>query len=195
MTQHPPTLLARAMTGFGRRVVVVPATGWDRPTPCADWTVRALVDHVIEEERWAPPLLAGTPAEEVAEQLADEPVDDDPVAAWQHAAARVRSALAADGVLDATVALPSGDQPVRGFLLELFADHLVHTWDLARAVGADSDLDRELVAACSTWFDDHEDDWREAGEIGPAAPVPADADPQARLLARFGRDPRWRPQE
>lgn len=74
------------------------------------------------------------------------------------------------------------------FLMELFADHLVHTWDLAHATGGDEQLPADLVTACSTWFDEHEQAWREAGEIGPAVRVADDADAQAVLLARFGRD-------
>ncbi|MGH3664748.1 MAG: TIGR03086 family metal-binding protein, partial [Egibacteraceae bacterium] len=62
-------------------------------------------------------------------------------------------------------------------------------WDLARATGGDEGLDPELVAACAEWFDDNEAVYRQSGAVGAATEVDADADPQARLLARFGRRP------
>lgn len=189
-TRDPRPLLRRAMHGFGRRLAAIPADAWQEPTTCAGWTVRDLVDHVVEEELWAPPLLAGEPAEQIGDRFAGDRLGDDPQVAFDQARAAVEASLRQDGVLDATVRLPSGEQTGRAFLWELFADHLVHTWDLARAAGGDETLDRELVEACAAWFDDHEDAWRAAGEIGPPAPVPAGAGPQAALLARFGRDVR-----
>jgi hypothetical protein len=69
----------------------------------------------------------------------------------------------------------------------LFADHLIHAWDLARAIGGDECLDAGLVAACATWFDAVEDAYRSAGAIAVRPPVPGDADAQTMLLARFGR--------
>lgn len=93
------------------------------------------------------------------------------------------------GVPERTVQLPSGEMAAGDYLSELFADTLVHTWDLADATGGDRRLDPELVDACTGWFGTVEDGWRRSGEVGPAASVPADADPQSRLLARFGRTP------
>ena len=53
-----PELYRRCSAEFGRRAWA--ATGsWEAPTPLPGWNVRRLVHHVVEEERWAPPLLAG----------------------------------------------------------------------------------------------------------------------------------------
>jgi uncharacterized protein (TIGR03086 family) len=71
--------------------------------------------------------------------------------------------------------------------MQLFADHLVHGWDLARAIGADERLDPELVDACARWFTEMEDGYRSSGAIGPRPEAPPGADPQTRLLAAFGR--------
>jgi hypothetical protein len=49
---------------FGRRVHAVAAAQWSAPTPDAEWDVRALVNHVVGENRWAPELLAGRTIEE-----------------------------------------------------------------------------------------------------------------------------------
>ena len=63
---------------------------------------------------------------------------------------------------------------------QLAADHLVHAWDLARALGVDDTLDPEAVHAVAEWFEPTEELWREAGVIGPRVPVPDDADEQTR---------------
>jgi uncharacterized protein (TIGR03086 family) len=89
--------------------------------------------------------------------------------------------------MDRIVHLSFGDFPGRDYALQLFADHLIHAWDLARAIGSDERLDARLVASCATWFDAVEDAYRSAGAIAPRPPVPGDADVQTVLLARFGR--------
>jgi hypothetical protein len=67
------------------------------------------------------------------------------------------------------------------------AEHLIHAWDLARAIGADERLDGELIESCASWFDAVEDAYRNAGVIAARTPVAGDADAQTVLLARFGR--------
>ena len=83
--------------------------------------------------------------------------------------------------------LSFGDFPGLEYTLQLFADHLIHAWDLARAIGADEGLDAGLVASCASWFEAVEDAYRSAGAIAARPPVPGDADAQTVLLARFGR--------
>jgi uncharacterized protein (TIGR03086 family) len=85
------------------------------------------------------------------------------------------------------VDLSSGPTPAREYVSQLFADHLVHAWDLARAIGADERLDPELVAACADWFASMEELYRSIGAIGPRPEIPPGADAQATLLAAFGR--------
>ncbi|MFW6034092.1 MAG: TIGR03086 family metal-binding protein [bacterium] len=187
---NPHHLFRQALDEFGDRVVAVPAGAWDRPTPCPEWTVRDLVHHVVEEELWAAAALAGETAAEIGDRFAGDLLGDDPVEAWQRAAAGVRPMLSDDAVLNVTVELPGGKVTATDFLYEMFADHLIHSWDLARAAGGAEALDSALVAACAEWFDTVEDSWRAEGAIGPPAPTPPGAGPTAALVARFGRDPR-----
>jgi uncharacterized protein (TIGR03086 family) len=184
----PRTLLHGALALFGSQVALVDRARLDAPTPCADWTVHDLIDHVVEEELWAPPLLAGEPVEQIGDRFEGDHLGDDPAGAWRSAADATRRATATDDALEAEVRLPGRVISGADFMFELFADHLIHSWDLARAVGGDERLPADLVAACSRWFDAHEQTWRAEGQIGPAVAVPPDATPQARLLARFGRD-------
>lgn len=91
--------------------------------------------------------------------------------------------------MERSVQLPSGEVPAQRYLSEVFADTLIHTFDLVQAASGDERLDPSAVGVCSTWFGGVEDEWRCGGNIGPAAAVPPDADAQTRLLARFGREP------
>jgi uncharacterized protein (TIGR03086 family) len=89
--------------------------------------------------------------------------------------------------MDRIVRLSFGDFPGSEYTLQLFADHLIHAWDLARAIGADEHLDEKLVTSCATWFEAVEEAYRSAGAIAERPPVPGHADAQTLLLARFGR--------
>jgi uncharacterized protein (TIGR03086 family) len=93
----------------------------------------------------------------------------------------------ADGAIERTVDLSSGPTPATEYVSQLFADHLIHAWDLARAVGADDRLDPELVEACAAWFAAMEPHYRAAGAIGARPETPPGADAQTILLAAFGR--------
>lgn len=173
---------------FGRRLHAVTESHWDLPTPCDEWRVRDLVGHVVGEDLWTPPLLAGQTIAEVGDRFAGDVLGPAPTAAWDQAADAAIAAVQAEGAMQTTVHLSFGDAPGEEYAWQLFADHLVHAWDLARAIGGDEHLDPGLVTACARWFDGVEDDYRAAGLIADAVPVSADADPQAKLLAHFGRD-------
>lgn len=179
-------LYRRASAEFGARVHRV-GDRWTAPTPCAGWDVRELVRHLVDEERWAPPLLGGATIEEVGDRLAGDPLGDDPVAAVEGAARQAVAAVESDDALTRTVHLSFGDVPGQEYVLQLAADHLVHAWDLGQALGEDSALDAEAVATVREWFRSVEPLYRRAGAIGPRAAVADGGGPQDELLAMFGR--------
>jgi uncharacterized protein (TIGR03086 family) len=184
----PAGLFTRATEVFDDRVRQVPPDRWGAPTPCDDWDVRALVNHVAVEDLWAPQLLAGRTMDEVGDAFDGDQLGTDPVAAWTDAVQAARQAVSEPDVASRTVHLSYGDESAAQYLMQLFTDHLVHAWDLAQATGGDTRLPDDLVTACSTWFAEVEQMYRTAGVIGPAAATPPDADAQARLLGAFGRD-------
>lgn len=180
------TWLRDAGADFSARVAKVTADQWASPTPATAWDVRALVAHVADEQLWAPPLLAGRTIADVEGEIPADPLGTDPAGALDEAFAGMVDALA-DVDLDAPVKLSFGEVPAQEYLMQLFADHLVHGWDLARATGQDEQLDTDLVDACATWFAGREDLYREGGVIG--ARVVVDGGGQDELLGRFGRNP------
>ena len=179
-------IYSRCSTGFTERVRAV-GDRWSDPTPLPGWDVRALVNHLVNEERWTPPLFAGSTVADVGSRFDGDLLGDDPVATVDQAAAAALAAVRAEGAVEGVVHLSFGDHPGREYAMQLAADHHVHTWDLARALDADDTLDPDAVAAVLEWFNGTEDLYRGMGVIGPRVEVPAGAGPQAELLGRFGR--------
>ena len=180
-------LYRRATAEFTARVHRV-GDRWGAPTPCAEWDVRALVRHVVEEERWAPPLLGGATIAEVGDRFAGDLLGADPVGAVDDAAAGAVAAVEAVDALDRTVHLSFGAVPGREYVVQLAADHLVHAWDLAEAIGEPAALDVDSVETVRRWFAGVEPMYRRAGLVG-ARPAVAGGDAQDELLAMFGRSP------
>lgn len=182
-----PELHQQASREFGERVARIGDDQWGLSTPCPDWDVRALVHHLVYENVWTPPLMEGATIEEVGDRFEGDLLGNDPKGAFGAASAAAIAAVGAPGVMERTVHLSFGDFPGHEYAMQLFADHLIHAWDLARAIGADERLDPDLVDACARWFEPREVAYRSAGVIGSRPAVPGDADPQTRLLAGFGR--------
>ncbi len=78
----------------------------------------------------------------------------------------------------------------RSLVPALTQDVMVHTWDVARAVGADDRLDPTLCAVFLAGVPD-DDRLERSGMYASPVAVAVNADAQAKLLARLGRDPNW----
>lgn len=90
---------------------------------------------------------------------------------------------------DQQVAGPFGDMPAEDFLKLMIADRTLHGWDLADAIGADVELDKEAVRVAYDFLLPQVDDLREKGVFEPEVPVLAGAPLQDRLLGLTGRQP------
>jgi uncharacterized protein (TIGR03086 family) len=182
-----PELYRRAVEQFGALLQSVRDDQWDAPTPCADWSVRDLANHVIGENRWMPPLMEGKTVADVGDALDGDLLGDDPSGEWDRAAKEALAAAEEPGALDRTVHLSFGDFPGRDYVGQVTSDHVIHAWDLARAIGADESLDPDLVRFAYDELVPQFDQWRQAGAFGDKVEVPEDADLQTKLLAEAGR--------
>jgi uncharacterized protein (TIGR03086 family) len=181
----------RAAEEFGRRVERIEDDDWARPTPCTEWDVRAVVNHMAYENRWAPELVAGRKIEEVGDRFDGDLLGDDPKAAWRDSMDAAVAAFAAPDALDRTVHLSFGDFPGREYLGQLTSDLTIHAWDVAKGIGDDDALAPDLVAFVWELWRPREEMVRASGVFGEAVAVPDDADLQTRLLAFLGRDRSW----
>ena len=179
----------RAADGFGRRLDLVSDHQWSLPTPCTDWSVRDLVAHVLDEQLWIPPLVEGQTIDEVGDRFAGDQIGADAAGAWSNACRDVMSVLAVDGAEARTVVLSYGPSTTADYVAQVTADTFVHTWDLARAVGGDEQLDTADVEWTTRVLGPVVDRFRAAGVFGVLREVDPDADALTRLLALVGRGP------
>jgi uncharacterized protein (TIGR03086 family) len=180
-------LYRRAVEEFGRRIDAVGDDQWTNTTPCTDWDVRALVNHVVGEDRWVVPLLEGQTIEQVGARLDGDLLGEDPKGSWKQTHDDALDSVSAEGVLDRTVSLSRGPTPAEDYLKEVAADNLIHGWDLAMGTGGDTHLDAELVAFAYDFYKPQAEIWRSFGVFGDEVEVPMDADRQTKLLGMIGR--------
>ncbi|MGW2543227.1 TIGR03086 family metal-binding protein [Kitasatospora sp. NPDC001574] len=180
------TPYAEALAAFGDRLRLVTPDQWDAPTPCADWSVRDLVNHLTAEQLWVPEMLMGSTTSEVGGRFDGDVLGTDPVATWTAAAEASRDAFALPGATELTVHLSFGDVSGQYYLDQLTADAVVHTWDLAEGIHHRTRLPAGLVEFALGEYTGY-GDLSGSGLFDPPIPVPDDADPQARMLALTGR--------
>lgn len=113
----------------------------DQPTPCRSWNVSALLGHMIGGQNFFASAMAGQPPAEQAW------AEGDRVATFDLEAKRAVAAFSEDGAMERMVELPFGTFPGQVFLGIAALDTFTHAWDLARAIGASTDLDPELATA------------------------------------------------
>ena len=160
----------------------------DSPTPCGDWTVRHLLDHLLE---WGPALVAaGRKPEPAAAGRKAEPdptgddleaVYDDLVTAWSDPAAW-EGTTRVGGPQELPAAMIGG---------MVLVEVVVHGWDLARATGQDVDWDPGLLEVVHREIAATAEMGREMGVYGPPVPVDESEPVLARALGLTGRDPHW----
>src|SRR4051794_26430814 len=85
---------------FTAAVAQVRPDQWSAPTPCADWDVRALVNHVVSEQLWSVPLLAGATIAEVGDKYDGDVLGGDPVLSSAAAAEDAKAAVSENAALD-----------------------------------------------------------------------------------------------
>lgn len=178
--------------GVQRSCVVVGGIGedqWGLSTPCDEWDVRDLVNHLASEHRWALPLLDGATIEEVGEDLEGDLLGEDPIGSYLDAA-RAAQAKASGIDPEQTVHLSYGDVSAGHYLTEMATDMVVHSWDLAVATGQDATLDEDLAEELYRLTAPKvTDEVREMGVFGAEVEVPEHAPASERLLGLLGRDP------
>ncbi len=179
---------ARALEEFDQRVRLIDDDQWHAPTPCTEWDVRTLVDHLVNEQLWAPLLLNGATLEEVGDRFDGDQLGSDPLTTWESTSGIARDAFTRPGALDGVVHTSMGETPALEYTRQMTIDLAIHAWDLARGIGANEALDEELVEDLYELWAPRADLLASSGVFDPPVAVPADADTQARLLGVLGRD-------
>lgn len=188
-------LNARAVRTSVAVVSEVTAAHVDRATPCADWTLGQLLAHMTAQHRGFAAAAAGDGAE-LAHWEA-RPLGDDPASAYAAAATRVLAAFA-DEQLAADFQLPelttSRTFPAARAIGFHFIDYVVHSWDVARALGRPVTFDADVLGTALAMARDIPDGPNRlvpGAAFAPAVPAPPEAGPLDQVLALLGRPPVW----
>lgn len=171
-------LYGRASEWTGSKVIGA-ASRLDAATPCDEWNVRTLMNHMLDTQNYFVSVALGQdaspPSANPPELLGDDPVD-----AFERARAQVLSAFEKPDVVERT-----------GMSLGIAAsDQLLHGWDLAQATGQEASMPDGLAEAAFHLIHGRFTDEQRIGIFKPEVSVGPDATAQERFLGYTGRDPR-----
>jgi uncharacterized protein (TIGR03086 family) len=186
----------RAVTGIRPVLARIDPADLGRPTPCAGWDLRALLEHMTGQDHgFAAAVRAAHTGDEVdVSEFAPRALGTSLTAGLDEVVAAF--AAGADG----PVLLPEfGVRLPLPIVVQMhLIDTLVHGWDVAATLGVQGDyvarLDPETVAsalAMSEQIPDDESRETPGAAFGHALPAPDGADPWTRILTLLGRDPAW----
>ena len=177
----------RAVDQTGRIVSGVQKGQLGDPTPCADWDVKALLNHTISVVMMFDKAARG--AEFDGTHFANDNVGDDPGASYAAAATKLHEAVAKPGVIDATWNMPFGAVPGDAAVGFATLEVAQHGWDVAKATGQRPDFDDEVTEAGIAAAQAAPAELvRNPGVFGPEADCPERAPLADRLAAFLGRE-------
>ena len=168
-------------SGFDAAVGAVSPDRWDAQSPCEGWTARDVVAHVVDGHRSVIESVRGGGMEPLSG-------DEDPRRAWQEVARAIDEITADPEAVAKEVDGPTGPMPA-GEVIGRFVtmDLLVHTWDLARTVGADERLDEGSIGRAYDTLKPMDAMIRRPNFFGPKLDPPEGADLQTEFLYFLGR--------
>lgn len=187
-------LLQPVLADLSRVVGAISEGRLDDPTPCREYDVEELRNHVLG---WLSNFAAGfaDPNGRAPRATVEGYTASPDPAAEVRSAADLLDRAVRDGAGERPLQLGDAGMPGDMALAMVLWEYQVHGWDLARATGqswsppADG-LEKSLAFAPAMLTEDYQG----AGKsFGPRVDVPADAPALDRLLGLSGRDPRWKP--
>jgi uncharacterized protein (TIGR03086 family) len=149
----------------------------DKQTPCDDWKVRDLINHLISTNRYFQSSARG----EQAKPPQGKPKDlmgPDPLADYERERHQTMEAFGNNG----------GKEKMQGLGMA-FVEQLVHGWDLAQATGQKAEMPPDLAEAAFQIVDGKMPPEQRGEFFGPEVSVPDAASAQEKLLAYSGRKP------
>ncbi|OLF08869.1 TIGR03086 family protein [Actinophytocola xinjiangensis] len=166
------------------------------PSPCPDWDVRAVVNHLMFWSAFRSELAArkeSAPADDPVTEQTDFTAEGDWFEVLRTQLDRATQAWSEPGALDGDTGLAGGSMPAPVIAMMMVGELVLHGWDLAAATGQRLDIDDATARAVYESTAAMAEQGRSYGAFGEEVPVPADASPLDRVLGLSGRDPSWKP--
>ncbi|HWW09164.1 MAG TPA: TIGR03086 family metal-binding protein [Candidatus Acidoferrales bacterium] len=172
----PVDLLARALRQAEELIATVTPDQASLRTPCAEWDLRTLVNHVVRDTDQFTKMATGAKWE--SGEIALDP--DQWLNAFASGSAGLLSAWREQGALDAASTNRISQQ---------IAEFSVHGWDIARSNGYKGQLDAEVAAFGLQWAKHALKPEYRGTAFGPEVEIATDAPAPDQLAAFFGRRP------
>lgn len=172
---------------MGDLIDQIAADQWTAPTPCTEWNVRDLVNHLVGTNLVLVAMFEESP---VPERGADR-LGGDPAGAYRRSAAALQAAAARPGVLERIQRTPLGTATGAERLQWRIADLLTHGWDLIQATGVAAELPDDLIEQALTFVRAQLPSQPRAGRFSDPQPIGDDAPAINRLAAFTGRQVPW----
>ena len=184
-------LYTTVMFGLEQTLARVPSTAWDRPSPCAGWTVREVAGHAMAVTHNIAARASGGELIDAFTDVADI-AGDDPLATFRMHRAQFLDATDRRGALQTPVASRLGDMTVDSYMAFMRSDTFVHTWDVAIGAAIEPHFDPQVVSLIlGDYLARDMTPLRVPQRYDDERSVSDDADELARLIAFTGRDPSW----
>lgn len=164
---------------LGAVVGGISADQLDNPTPCTNFTVRGVLEHMVGGATMFAAAFRG--------EAPSAPPDGDALENFGPVLSNLVTAMHEPGALDRTIQAPFGEVPGDAFARFVVLDGLVHGWDMATATGQPYDPSDALVADVDAFARATLDPLRDGETFGAEVEPPADATPIERLVAYTGR--------
>ncbi|MFI5877069.1 TIGR03086 family metal-binding protein [Streptomyces sp. NPDC051445] len=183
MTTPSVENLARACEAVGDLIAEIRAAQWKAPTPCTEWNVREVVDHLVGMDLVFAAMIEGGP---MPERGADR-LGDDPVGAYRSSSAQLQAAFSRPGVLERSYRGPLGSATGAERLQIRLYDLLAHGWDLAQATGIPARLPADVAEQSLAFAQVQLSTQSRTGRLAEPQPVEETAPAIDRLAAFLGR--------
>lgn len=169
-------------------VAGVSADQLDSPTPCSEFNVRELGNHMTGFLPYAANAIRKGPA---MEGEAPDFTQGDWAGTYAAMATDLATAVAEPGAAEGEVEFGAGAMPAENALGIMLMELTVHAWDLAKATGQTYELDPATAAMSAAITSQAGPGGRDGGFFGPEVAAPEGASEFEKALAISGRDPNW----
>ena len=188
MDMDPAPLFAQASEYAAGIIANVEIDQLGDPTPCIDWDLKTLLNHLIGANQFFAGKGDGTWVDPPEGFEPPDFVGDDPSGAYEASVQKVEAAYSPE-MYGNTVTVQTGDMPAGQLYAIGMSEQLLHGWDIARATGQDGTMDDALASAVDAMLRPNIDAAVAGGFYGPSVPVADDASPTDKLVALVGRRP------
>ncbi|MHA6758319.1 TIGR03086 family metal-binding protein [Streptacidiphilus sp. PAMC 29251] len=186
----PRVNFAKAVSLAGETLAGVRPEHFDLTTPCPEYSVRLLSNHLVAVLRRVAAIGRGADPFSLP-GIAEDVADGDWAKAWTETAHDVEAVWSDSSLLGRPLQLPMGTLPGAVAMVIYSTEFTVHTWDLATATGQKPAWDQGVLAV-STGSMRHAVPAGIRGgpaPFGPVVEVPADAPAIDQLVGWYGRRP------